>query len=183
MDYKTLLHPYRFLITASLGEKAASVKELQDRLPNIPQATMYRSIQKLTEANIIKPISEKKVKGAVQVTYGLNISMEKMLLEGESVETYLNAAYTVFFSYVHNKIAEHRTKKTKENNIDLSKFNSVKLHIKKDKLDEFTKATRELIQKYSTEEGDIYQLTTFLVPDANGEKSVKVPSESDRREV
>lgn len=169
MDYKTLLHPYRFLITASLGEKAATVKELQDKLPNIPQATMYRSIQKLTEANIIKPISEKKFKGAVQVTYGLNISMEKMHMEGESVETYLNAAYTVFFSYVHNKIAEHMTKKAIENNnIDRSKFNSMKIYIKKDRIDEFTKATGELIQKYSSDDGDGYQLTTFLVPDAKG---------------
>jgi hypothetical protein len=170
MDYKILLHPYRFLIVATLGEKELSIKELQEKLPNIPQAAMYRGIQKLEKANIIKKVSEKKVRGAVQGTYGLNFSMEKMQLASEPVETYLNAAYTVFFSYVHNKLANHMIIKSKaSSNISFSKFNTMKIHIKKDKIDEFTMETEALIKKYSVPEGDAYQLTTFLVPEANGE--------------
>ena len=169
MDYTILLHPYRFLIVAALGENEASVKELQEKLPNIPQAAMYRSVQKLEVANIIKRISEKKVRGAIQATYGLNFSMEKMQLDNQPVETYLSAAYTVFFSYVHNKLTEHITSKTKkDNSLAFSRFNTMKIHIKKDKLEEFAMETNELIKKYSGEEGDAYQLTTFLVPDANG---------------
>lgn len=167
MNYSVLLHPYRFLIVSALGEKEASVKELQKKLPNIPQAAIYRSIQKLEEVNIIKRISEKKVRGAVQVTYGLNFSMERMQLENEPAETYLNAAYSVFFSYVHNKLTEHTRIAAMENSkLGFSKFNTMKIYIKKNKLGEFAKATEELVKKYSAEDGDGYQLTTFLVPEA-----------------
>ncbi len=168
MDYKVLLHPYRFLIAATLAEKEASIKELQTKLTNIPQAAMYRSIQKLEDANLIKRVSEKKVRGTIQITYGLNFSLEKMQLDNESVETYLNAAYTVFFAYVHTKLTEHMTIETQEDSkLGLSKFNSTKIKIDKDRMNEFVKATEELIHKYSTSEGDVYTLTTFLVPEAD----------------
>lgn len=171
MDYKILLHPYRFLIVATLGKGEASTKELQEKLPNIPQAAMYRNIKKLEKANIIKKISEKKIRGAVQATYALNFSMEKMQLDNESVETYLNAAYAVFFSYVHDMLAKHMLLKSKkDSNIDLSKFNTIKIHIKKDKIDEFRTETEELLKKYLVQQGDAYQLTTFLVPEPNGGK-------------
>ena len=171
MDYKILLHPYRFLVVATLGEKEASIKELQVKLPNIPQAAMYRCIQKLEAANIIKRVSEKKIRGAIQATYGLNFSMEKMQLDNQSVETYLNAAYTVFFAYVHNKLTDHmQVALNAESNLSLSKFNTVKINIRKDKIKEFSKETEKLIEKYMVQDGDGYQLTTFLVPDVEEEK-------------
>jgi len=171
MDYKILLHPQRFSIVAALGEKESSVKDLLEKLPSIPQAAMYRSIKKLEKANIIKKISETKIRGAVQWTYGLNFSMEKMHLGNEPIETYLNAAYTVFFTYVHNKLTNHMTINSRDPiDISLSKFNSVKIHIEKDKIDEFRVETENLLKKYMVHEGDAYQLTTFLIPDANGVK-------------
>jgi len=171
MDYNVLLHPYRFLIVSALGEKEASTRELQKSLPNIPQATLYRNIQKLEETKIIRRVSEKKVRGAIEVTYGLNFSMQKMKLDDVSVETYLNAAYTVFFSYVHNKLTEHMTVKSDEDsNLALSKFNTLKVRIKEDMIGEFSIATEELIKKYSCDDGIQYQLTTFLVPEATGGK-------------
>lgn len=171
MDFKLLLHPYRFLIVSTLGETESSVKELQEKLPNIPQATLYRNIKKLELANIIKQVSQKKTLGAIQIIYGLNFSMEKMSLNNAPVETYINAAYAVFFAYVHNKLTQHiGIKANKDNKLTLSKFNTIKIHIKRDNVDKFVIETADLIKKYSDENGDAYQLTTFLVPDADGGK-------------
>ena len=44
----------------------------------------------------------------------------------------------------------------------------MKIHIKNEKIREFAKETEELIKKYLAQEGDAYQLTTFLVPEVNG---------------
>jgi hypothetical protein len=171
MDYTVLLHPYRFLIVAALSEKEASIKELQKKLITIPQAAMYRGVQKLEAANLIKRVSEKKVRGSIQVTYGLNFSMEKMQLNNDSAETYLNAAYAVFFAYVHTKLAEYMvTELHEDNKISLSRFNSTKIKIETDRMSEFVKATEELIQKYSSQEGEEFTLTTFLIPESNGGK-------------
>jgi len=170
MDYKVLLHPYRFLIAAALGERAASVKELMERLPDIPQAAMYRSVQLLEESLFIKKVAERKIRGAVEATYGLNFSVEKMKLQDEPAEAYLSAAYGVFFSYVHHKLAEHILVVPQDDNLQFSKFNTVKINIKKNEINEFTEATEALLRKYITEEGDSYQLTTFLVPEVDGGK-------------
>jgi len=170
MDYKVLLHPYRFLIVTALGEQGASVKELMERLPDIPQAAMYRCIKKLEDASLIKKISERKVRGAIEVTYGLDFSMERMKLENGSVEVYLSAAYALFFSYVHHKLADHMTVAVQDDNMQFSKFNSIGINIKKTEINKFTDEVEGLLSKYMTEDGDSYQLTTFLVPDVNGGK-------------
>jgi hypothetical protein len=171
MDYKVLLHPYRFLIVATLGEKDSTVKELMEKLPDIPQAAMYRCIQMLEESSLIKRISERKVRGAVETTYGLNFSMEKMSLENGSVEAYLSAAYAVFFSYVHHKLAAHTHVALQDDTLQSSKFNTVKINIKKEEINNFAAESEALLKKYMTDDGDSYQLTTFLVPEANGGKS------------
>ena len=169
MEYKVLLQPYRFLIVAALGEGEASVKELLEKLPDIPKASMYRCIKTLEKSSLIKKISERKIKGAIEATYGLNFSMEKMSLEIGSVEAYLTAAYAVFFSYVHHRLAEH-TPLEAQDNLHLSKFNTVILKIKKEEINMFTEETETLLKKYMAGDGDSYQLTTFLVPDVNGGK-------------
>jgi hypothetical protein len=163
MDYKVLLQPYRFLIVAALGEREASAKELMKKLPDIPQAAMYRCIKILEEASFIRKVSERKVKGAIEATYGLNFSMEKMSLEDGSVEAYLTAAYAVFFSYVHHKLIEHTA--AQDDNLKLSKFDSVIVKIKKEEITKFTEETEALLRKYMAGDGDCYQLTTFLVPE------------------
>nr|WP_319489918.1 helix-turn-helix domain-containing protein [uncultured Caproiciproducens sp.] len=164
MDYKALLQPYRFLIVAALGEREASVKELLEKLPDIPQAAMYRCIKILEKASLIRKVSERKIKGAIEATYGLNFSMEKMSLEDGSVEAYLTAAYAVFFSYVHHKLAEH-TPVVAQDNLQLSKFSTTIINIKKEEINKFTEETEALLRKYMAGDGDCYQLTTFLVPD------------------
>lgn len=168
MDYKVLLQPYRFLIVAALSEKEASVKELLQKLPDIPQAAMYRCMKLLEEASLIRKVSKRKIKGAIEATYGLNFSMEKMSLEDGSVAAYLTAAYAVFFSYVHHKLAKHAPVAAHDDNLQLSKFNTININIKKEEINKFTEETEALLKKYMAGDGDCYQLTTFLVPDPNG---------------
>ena len=177
MNYKILLHPYRFAIVAILGEKEATVKELRDKLPDIPQAAMYRSVSKLESAGFIKKISTHKSRGAIEVTYGLNFSLEKMKLDNEDFETYVDAAYAVFLAYVHNKLMalkeagdiDKLDNQLQDNGkLEFSRFNSTKIHVKKENLEEFASEVENLIKKYSNQEGDSYQLTTFLVPEASG---------------
>jgi hypothetical protein len=163
MDYKVLLQPYRFLIVAALGEREASAKELMKKLPDIPQAAMYRCIKILEEASLIRKVSDRKIKGAIEATYGLNFSMEKMSLEDGSVEAYLTAAYAVFFSYVHHNLTEHTA--AQDDNLKLSKFDSVIIKIKKEEITKFAEETEALLRKYMAGDGDCYQLTTFLVPE------------------
>lgn len=125
---------------------------------------MYRCIKILEEASLIRKVSERKIKGAIESTYGLDFPMEKMSLEDGSVEAYLTAAYAVFFSYVHNKLEEN-TPIVAQDNLQLSKFSTTSINIKKEEINKFTEETEPFLRKYMAGDGDYYQLTTFLVPD------------------
>ena len=169
MDFKVLLHPYRFLVSASLGEKEATVKELAEKLPEIPQAALYRCVQKLEEAKLIKRVSERKVRGAAEARYGLNFSMEGMKLNSGAVEDYLSAAYAVFFSFVYHKIAKYNDD-TDQDKLQALKFHTIQIQLPEDQVTEFEEDVKALLRKYSTQGGNTYQLTTFLVPETNGVK-------------
>jgi hypothetical protein len=101
-------------------------------------------------------------------TFCFKIESSPVTSDGESVEAYLAAAYAVFFSYVHHKLVEHTA--AQDDNLELSKFNSVNIKIRKEEITKFREKTEALLKKYTAGDGDSYQLTTFLVPDVNGGK-------------
>jgi len=45
------------------------------KLPDIPQAAMYRCIRTLEKSSLIRKTSERKINGAMEATYGLNFSI------------------------------------------------------------------------------------------------------------
>lgn len=68
-----LLHPVRFrIIGALLDGRARTTAELGEALPDIPVATLYRHVAKLTEAAVLLVDSETRVRGAVERRYRLD---------------------------------------------------------------------------------------------------------------
>lgn len=67
-----LLHPVRMRIISLFGTgHTMTTAEIASFLPEVPQATLYRHIRKLTEAHILKIHSSERIRGAVEITYGL----------------------------------------------------------------------------------------------------------------
>lgn len=163
MNLKVLLHPHRFMILSKLSERPMTVKELLNSLPEIPQAAMYRGVNKLEDCQMIQKVSETKVKGTTEATYGLDISMEGIELNSGSVQTYLKSAMLVFFSFVYNKISENRHDKKSYSSLKKSKFNSFEIKIKEENMKALEEEFQMLIKKYSDSNGDSYQFSTFLV--------------------
>lgn len=67
-----ILHPVRMKIIQSLIKRSLTVQELQEWLPEIPQATLYRQLKVLTDSNVIYVSDERKVRGTFERTYSLN---------------------------------------------------------------------------------------------------------------
>ena len=68
-----LLHPVRLRIVLAMTGTALTPAELAQRLPGVPQASLYRHIARLTDAGILEVVDERKVRGVVERTYAVNV--------------------------------------------------------------------------------------------------------------
>jgi len=68
---EVVLHPQRMAILRVLAGETLTTKQLADRLPDIPAATLYRHVALLQAAGIVRVVAERQVRGAVERTYAL----------------------------------------------------------------------------------------------------------------
>lgn len=80
-----LLHPVRIrIIQALINKRELTVQQIGERLADIPQASLYRHLKKLLEADLIMVVDEKQSRGAVEKVYALPEHAET--LTGEDIE-------------------------------------------------------------------------------------------------
>jgi predicted transcriptional regulator len=70
--FETIIHPVRLRIIRLLQNDPMTTVEIGNRLSDIPQATLYRNIDKLIKTGFIKITEEKKVRGAIERTLVLS---------------------------------------------------------------------------------------------------------------
>jgi len=74
-----LLHPVRLrIVQAFLGERALTTSELRTELPDVPAGSLYRHVAKLVDGGVLGVVSERRVRGAVERTYGLRASRARI---------------------------------------------------------------------------------------------------------
>ncbi|HEU0027724.1 MAG TPA: helix-turn-helix domain-containing protein [Ktedonobacterales bacterium] len=69
-----LLHPVRMRIVVALAGRALTPSQLRAELADVPQATLYQHLGKLTRAGALRVVEERPVRGAVERVYALNES-------------------------------------------------------------------------------------------------------------
>ncbi|WP_456275273.1 helix-turn-helix domain-containing protein [Bacillus sp. AK128] len=114
-----LLHPVRMRIIQSLVSESLTVQQMKDRLPDIPQATLYRHLKKLYESGTVFVIDEQPVRGTVEKLYSLqakeaNITKEE--LNGYTKDQYIQ----LFMKYMANLLSEYETYVSQES-VDFEK--------------------------------------------------------------
>lgn len=93
-----LLHPVRLRIVLAAASDEVTTTELAQRLPEVPQATLYRHIGKLSDAGILDLVGERQARGAVERTFRVNAayaSVGAAEAEEMSSEEHLQA-FTLF---------------------------------------------------------------------------------------
>lgn len=103
-----LSDPYRCqLFVEILRGNCSKASELHTRFPNIPRATMYRHLKRLTEDGLIEVVDEVKKRGTVERTYApvrkIFADMESALQSNPS-EMY----FTMFMQFVLSFIQQFR---------------------------------------------------------------------------
>jgi DNA-binding transcriptional ArsR family regulator len=79
-----ILHPVRLrIILAFARGRRLSPQQVAADLPDVPQATLYRQIERLYQGGVLAVASERRVRGAVERTYvlaegGASLSPEEL---------------------------------------------------------------------------------------------------------
>jgi DNA-binding transcriptional ArsR family regulator len=66
-----ILHPVRMRLLVTLVHRQLTARQLSALVPDVPQATLYHHLGTLTRAGLLRVVSERPVRGAVEKVYTL----------------------------------------------------------------------------------------------------------------
>ncbi|NOU97014.1 helix-turn-helix domain-containing protein [Paenibacillus sp. LMG 31456] len=149
-----IMHPVRMKISQALmrnKENGLSPLEMVKIIKDVPQATLYRHIQVLLEAGVIRIMKEKKVRSISEKYYILNEDEARISADEwkkSSTEEKLN--YFSFYQLsLKTQYLNYLTKLEKINSSDDgSTFSLVELKLDDDNFIKFQNELNELLIKY-----------------------------------
>ncbi|HAS13517.1 MAG TPA: ArsR family transcriptional regulator [Acidimicrobiaceae bacterium] len=67
-----VLHPVRLRVVQQfLGDRHLTTRDLQDAMPDVPTASLYRHVRVLAEHDVLAVVQERQVRGGTERTYEL----------------------------------------------------------------------------------------------------------------
>jgi DNA-binding transcriptional ArsR family regulator len=158
-----VMHPVRLRIIQQLGAREVTTADLRNALPDIPQATLYRHVAALIEADILTVVDERRVRGAVERTFALGERMAHVdhdeLREMGSRE--LQQAFLTFLAHLGETFDRAGAAGDPEFR-DFLGFGEVALHVTHDDLATIQAGLGELLAPYLANTGDAARRTVIL---------------------
>ena len=149
-----LMHPVRMKILQSLmqnKENGVTTFEMLESIQDVSQATLYRHIQILLDANIIKIVNERKVRAVTEKFYGLNEEEAHLELEEwrnlskEKKLNYISYYQLVLMTQYQNYLTSIEKNPSSE---DSSTFSLVDLKLPEEQFSNFQNELNQLMIKY-----------------------------------
>ncbi|MFI8577608.1 helix-turn-helix domain-containing protein [Rossellomorea aquimaris] len=168
-----ILHPIRMRIIQHLSKGAATVNELKEWMADVPQATLYRHLNRLTKSEIIYVIHERKIRGAVEKTYAMQEDNPYMSVEelGQLTGEEHLKLFMTFLSSVTGQARSYLLNHPDPAG-DSFGYNQLDLYLTPDELKELNEGMNELLTKFKSnrpsKENDKISLIQMLIPDAKG---------------
>lgn len=151
------VHPIKcklLLEIFSVGK--ATAKQLADKYDDIPQATLYRYLKRMTDDGILKVAEENKVRGTVEKTYvsAIDFSSIEQELNGENAgDVYMQLFMQYVFGFI-KKFQEYCKNKDIDIVKDMSGFSLAPIYASDEELkaaiDEYSKIIQPLYNNKPT---------------------------------
>jgi DNA-binding transcriptional ArsR family regulator len=90
-----VLHPIRMRILMALSGSQKTSQQLADDLRDVPQATLYRHINRLAKAGIIQVVEERPVRGTVEKVYA--VDTRTTMLSAEDIANFSKDDHMRYF--------------------------------------------------------------------------------------
>lgn len=171
---KLILHPVRMKIIQSLlGGQKLTVQQMLDVVKDVPQATLYRHLNKLLEANIIMVVEEHQVRGTVEKVYAVNLQ-NAVVTADELKQTTKEEHLNYFLTFLMNQLGSFE-EYLNGKDIDLLKdglsYRQTKLHLSDEEFFDFITEIRNVYekatQKTPSPERKTRNVATIFIPENN----------------
>jgi DNA-binding transcriptional ArsR family regulator len=174
---EAMLHPVRMQIMLALaGSQGMTSLQIAERLAGVPQATLYRHINRLLKAGILLVIEQRPVRGTVEKVYTLNSAAQTRLgneaVSGLSKEDHLRF-FTSFAVTLIDEFSRYlKQSKTVDFAADGVGYHQLVLNMSDAELVDFSLALNQalmpFIQSREAPERKKRIFTTILMPEATG---------------
>ena len=104
-----ILHPVRMRLLVALARRQLTARQLSEMLPDVPQATLYSHLGRLTKAGLLQIVSERQVRGTVEkvyAIYGDSVSLNPEDLAKATPDDHLHF-FTVFVTTLIGDFARY----------------------------------------------------------------------------
>jgi DNA-binding transcriptional ArsR family regulator len=144
-----ILHPVRMRIIQSLINQQLTAQQLKELLHDIPQASLYRNLKKLVEAEVIHIVDEIPNRGTVEKVYSIQ-NPNKAILGPEELNNLSKDEHMgLFIKFLANLMGEYERYLNQEK-IDFAadgvSFRQASLFLSDEEFGEFMK---ELVEVYT----------------------------------
>lgn len=111
-----IIHPVRLRIIQALGQERLTTQELAERLPDVPQSSLYRHLRLLRQGEVVDVVEKRLVHGIEEKVYAVigraHLSQEDMaqLTVEEHLSyfaTYVVSLLQAYASYLEANADEH----------------------------------------------------------------------------
>ncbi|WHY75555.1 helix-turn-helix domain-containing protein [Neobacillus sp. WH10] len=137
-----ILHPVRMRIIQALINQQITAYQLKEILPDIPQASLYRHIKKLVEAEVIHIVNEIPNRGTVEKVYSIHDPNKAVIGPEELNKLSKDEHLGLFIKFMANLMGEYERYLNQEK-IDLAgdgvSFRQTTLYLNDEEFAEFIK--------------------------------------------
>lgn len=169
---EALLHPVRLRIVLILAARSnLTAQEIGRFLDDVPQATLYRHLNNLREADIIRVVEERPTGGSLERVYALNEGATYLSpadLERATKDDHMRY-FTTFCVHLLGLFGTY----LRRERIDLARdgvgYQTHVMHLSPEELAQFVGELRQLMLSYMSKEPSPqrspHTFTTILIPD------------------
>ncbi|WP_236692663.1 helix-turn-helix domain-containing protein [Aneurinibacillus tyrosinisolvens] len=167
-----ILHPVRMrVIQALAGGCQLTTQQLIELLPDIPQATLYRHINKLLKADVISVAEQRQVRGTIEKVYTLpeqngNLSREDLV--NATREDHMRY-FTTFLSTLQGDFSRYLQQENYDLLADGVGYRHVPLYMSDEEFHDFIQTVRTSFLKYAENKPAPGRrrrtITTIIIPE------------------
>ncbi len=146
-----ILHPVRLKILQALaGDRVLSTRQLAQLLPDVAQATLYRHVQKLLQAEILAIDSEQPARGTIERFYRFQEDNAKLsdaeiaTLSHDDHRRY----FTTFVATLITDFERYLQRETLDLYADGVGYHQVALHLNAAEMEEFARSLNALVKPF-----------------------------------
>lgn len=171
-----ILHPVRMRIIQYLINQQLTAQQLKEVLPDIPQASLYRNLKKLVDAEVIHIVDEIPNRGTVEKVYSMQNPKSGLIGPNEINNLPKEEKMGLFIKYMANLMGEYERYLDQEE-VDFAadgvSFRQASLYLNDEEFIEFAKELAAVYSKVISNQPEKGRrrrtLATMIIPEQKKE--------------